>query len=220
MPFISQKTLEELRRDARIGGDIKKIQKKFDKDLTRMSRQYEEWREDVADEHDAEVRTLTRAARKVTDAVKEAKDVLTADHKVVIADLTRDHKAAIDAKNDEITQLKGKITVLEARVKTTAELTAAQLDIDDEKDELARTADFLADREEELNKSIIEFDKKVEDKKNHDYNRGLTDGVSNTLREGQALAATANERVFNLATTALNKETTVITTAAAQKQGK
>lgn len=212
MPFISKTNLEKLERAARNDQDVKKLEKRFNKDLANARRSYGENLEDLQDEHAAEVRTLERAARKVNDAVKEATDALKADQKVVIANLTRDFEASNEAKDDEIDQLEGKVEVLETRVQTAAELTLRELNLADKEDEATRAAELVSNREKALEKKIKEFDARVKDENEAQYKSGYTDGVSDTLREANTLSETANERVFKLADKAISKDTTVITT--------
>lgn len=197
--FVSQKELDELRAKAAKGSDVARVEKAYKKQINQMQIDHDEAIEDLRDESDRKIHVLTRKVNKADvlreDAVKDA----TAEHKNLVEDLKRDHKAAMDEMADANESLEGKIEVLNERVATAADLTKREHTISDKEDEIERAAEFLSNREKDFDKKVKEFDKRVLDENESQYKKGYTDGVSDTLREGNELANTANERVFKLA---------------------
>lgn len=220
MPFIRQEKLEKLERAARNDADIKKIQKRFDRDLENIRTDYRDRVEDLEDEHAAQVRKLTRAARKTDAAVKEAVEEAKALHTASIAQVKADYLKKETELSESNKSLVAEKKVLEARVSTQAELTKRELDLADAEDEHDRSVSFFNTRVQEFEKDVAAFDKRKADAKDGEYKRGYTDGVSDTLREGQELASEANGRVYGIAEKALDKETVVITTSQAPNKSK
>lgn len=213
MPFIRQEKLDKLERAARNDADIKRIQKQYDRELTNARTEYRDRVEDLEDAHAAEVRLLTRKSRKTDEAVKEAVAEAKELHTQSIAQVKADYlkkEAELSASNKSLIEEK---KVLEGRVQTAAQLTKRELDLADAEDEYDRNVEFLGERIKEFETKVKAFDKRVIDENEDNYKRGYTDGVSDTLREGNERVAETQTAIVDMAKTAIAKDTVVITTS-------
>jgi len=222
MPFIRESKLEELERLARRGEDIKKLEKRYQKQVNKIRDEYEEKIEDLTDVYDREIHVLERKVEKAEDQIQEAIEDTIAKHEDELEEIKRESDKAVDTLVAENAELTGKIDVLETRVKTASQLAKREFALEERELELISKEKFVKSREGTLEAKIKEFDSRVKDENEVQYKTGYTNGVSDTLREGQALAENANTRVYDLADKAISKDTTVITTTApkVQKQGK
>jgi len=220
MKFLSNSAYDKLLEDGENGRSIKALEKAHKKELRRIVDNYNEQIEDITDAKDRKIHSLQRKADKAVqtqeDAVEDAVREATENHD---RDLAQKDVALNDTKL-ELTAVQKTNTTLEKAVKEAGDLKARELDLSEREAAFTSREAAVARQEkanEERSKELDALKKEIE---SDHYNKGYTDGVSDTLREGNDLSNTANERVFNLANKALDRDTTVITTTQAPAQNK
>lgn len=219
--FVSEKELNRLQLIERQHKDVKNVDKKHRQEIEDLTDRNNELQEDVKRAHDKEVRQLRRHIEEHDDVRTEALAEQRREHIRETDKLQGEIDRLAESYDDASDELESKIELLESKIESSAELTARELDLEAREAELLAGSKLVAGRERTLEKKMKEFDARVLDDNESQYKKGFTDGVADTLREGQKLSETANERVFGLAEKALAKETTVIaTTTAPVKQGK
>jgi hypothetical protein len=211
--FVPQSKLDRLARLESSYDDNKRIAKAHQREISRLRTAHSDLIEDLTDDYEDQIRVLERSNEKVDKQIAEAVKAASEKHTEELNKLNKSSAAKESELNDTITSLSAKNKVLEGRVSTEATLVKRELDLKAAEDTNTRAAKLLAEREKEFEAKVKAFDARVKDEDELQYAKGYTDGVTDTLREGQELAETANGNVFKLAEKALDRETTVITTS-------
>lgn len=199
MGWVSAERQKELDRLARYEQDLNKLEAANEKDRKKLYEEYDQRIEDVTDEYELETRKLTRENGKLKAQAKEAASIATEEAEAKAKKEAAFLSAQLETSKSEATSLKEQIKVYEKRVATEADLLAQQIKLDVETKTLEANQISIDAREKQLQARIKEFDSRVKDANEAQYKSGYTDGVSDTLRKGNELSETANERVFKLA---------------------
>jgi len=214
---------EEYRRLSAINAkseDIKKIEKRLKKQLNLEREEYEEAIEDLNDDHEREVTKLQRKIDQAEKVRNRAVADATAEQSDVIKSLKTEQAKAISAKDSTISELTAEITTLKARLSKAGDLKIKELDITERENVIKSATELTARKAKENEDYAKELDELKKEIDSDQYNKGFTDGVSDTLREAQKGINEGVDKAYDLAGKALAKDTVVITTtqAPAQKQ--
>jgi len=220
MRIISTDELRRLRRLENRDLDIQKIEKRYKKEIAKIYEEHEEAIDDLTDDNEREVHKLQRRVDQANTIRDRAVADATSEHADKLKALKSEHTKTVENMDSEIQTLQSDVTALETKVKKAGDLKIKELDIA-EREAVLKSSKDLNDRKakenEEYAKELRDLRKEIE---SDQYNKGFTDGVSDTLREAQEGINSGVDKAYKLAETALNKDTVVITTSTppAQKQ--
>ena len=224
MKFLSNEKYEELKRVKNDEKTVAAVEKRFDKKLRDTRSFYEEKIEDLEDEHNLEVKTLKRKVAKAEQQVEAVQDEEAEYYREELSKHDDEQVKLLEKVHEELAEKRDEITILNKRVESSKVIKERQLQLEDQEADLKVREAAVAKREKnvdtalaadrkaleaerkQLDADIAKLAKRTADKKDAFYKEGYTDGVSDTLREGNEKAEKANERVFSLAETSLKQK--------------